>query len=167
MSTKQTTIIFLAFPILCISAWLIYQQILSNTGQEVLLNISSYDPRDLLRGHYLTYRIDYGVPGLCESDWTNSRHCTYVCLDSQTASTTRPQNCKLMIKGKCKYGQLLANVERFYIPESRAADLDQRLRDTDNHAQVLLRVRSGGQARVIDVLINGDSALRFTGVVYP
>ena len=30
-------------------------------GSEIILPISGFDPRDILSGHYLVYRIDYGI----------------------------------------------------------------------------------------------------------
>jgi uncharacterized membrane-anchored protein len=123
-------------------------------GKEVVLSISGYDPRDLLAGHYLVYTIDYGFDVRCEYERLHMKKSdkdAYICLDTKTLSFESPESsCKLFIKGKCDYGRFIAGIERYYIPQEKAQDLEKIV--LKNKSKIKLSVLPNGTAMVKDIL---------------
>ncbi len=157
---KNKTLIALIFPIICLLSLISYEQIIIRTGETIILKVKAYDPRDLLKGHYLNYQIDYEVEDLCPSNYTE-RHKkeAYICLETKTFSWSKKdlQGCDLFIKGQCRYGRFTANIEKFYVPETQAARLDKLLQDPFNDSRIKLKVNRNGSARVVDFMINAVS----------
>lgn len=151
---KQTFLFFaLLLPIVILLALTFYKKHILESGTEVILPVSGYDPRDLISGHFIRYKVEYGVNNICPA---NAEHQTgYVCLDNKTFSLSFPENCKLFIRGICKYSEFQAGIERYYIPENVAPDLDKNVKD--NKASIILSVTSNGHAQVKALLINGKS----------
>ena len=54
----------LAFPIALLAGHTAYKQARVMIGTTVVVPIAGFDPRDLLSGHFLTYRLDMGEGGL-------------------------------------------------------------------------------------------------------
>jgi uncharacterized membrane-anchored protein len=155
--SKQFLVFALGFPVLSLlflTGYRIYHQ---NVGQEVILDIMGYDPRDLLSGHYLTFRVDYGVSNLCKTEKgfpiPETVDGASVCLDPRSFAQEQIADCKLLIKGSCRYGQFVANIERFYVPESQANQLEILVRD--KQAKIVVNVSSDGMASIKDLLIDG------------
>jgi len=151
IKTKTALFLALLFPFISLILLTAYKASIRASGHEVILPIAGYDPRDLLSGHYLIYRIIYGVDGICASN--NEIHTGYVCLDPKEFSTSAPENCKALIQGVCNYGVFTAGIERFYIPDSHAIVLEQEIRNKS--ASIVLSVNGTGKALVKDLLIDG------------
>jgi uncharacterized membrane-anchored protein len=151
--TKKRLTAALLFPILSLMALAAYKNSVVNFGQEVILPISGYDPRDLLSGHYLIYRIDYGIQGLCSEDF--GQYEAHVCLEPLRYSLTRPEDCAKLIRGVCNSGRFEAGIEKYYVPEERALELEDKVRSKS--ASIVLALTPGGQAQVKDLLIDGHS----------
>lgn len=152
MISRKTLIIALLFPILALAALVVYKKHILNTGQEVILPISGYDPRDLLSGHYLIYQVNYGVENICPQGTVES---SYICLDNKTFSYEKPVQCKLILHGACDYGHFKAGIEKYYIPENRSEELTQKIRK--KQASIVIVVPPSGNAQVKDLLIDGHS----------
>lgn len=142
----------LLFPILMLLALIAYKKYILTFGQEVTLAISGYDPRDILSGHYLIYTVEYPVGKICTDKTVESG---YVCLDPKGFSAELPAECKIPIRGTCKYGRFEAGIEKFYIPEDKAQILDNNIRG--KRASIVISVTPKGQAQVKDLLIDGNS----------
>src|SRR5690349_20108829 len=69
----------LLLPILALAVWVGLLQFRIISGQEVRLKITGYDPRDLLSGHYMQFRLDFGSVNPCP-EVKNGLSC--VCLAS-------------------------------------------------------------------------------------
>lgn len=122
-------------------------------GQELELPISGYDPRDLLSGHYLTYRIDYGFPIECAP--MSEGQDLFVCMSLKTVSTERQAECSTQIRGQCRNGVFNAGIERFYIPESKATELTTALRERPS--SILISILKNGHAQVKSLRIDGKN----------
>lgn len=153
MRSRSALVTGLVIPILALAALVAYKRHILTTGREVVLPIEGYDPRDLLAGHYLTYTVNYGVEGLCQGSQEPSP--AYVCLSTHTSSQMVPENCSLYIRGRCERGRFLAGVERYYVPQSSALELEQKVRD--KKASVVISVTPLGEAQVKDLWIDGRS----------
>lgn len=153
IQSKRALVIALAFPIVALAALAAYKRSVLSFGNEVILPISGYDPRDLLAGHYLIYQIDYGLDGIC-SEKTTER-VGYVCLEPKLFSYSLPEGCSKLIRGTCNYGRFEAGIEKYYVPQEKAKELEDQVRT--NSASIVLSITEGGQAQVKDLLINGES----------
>jgi uncharacterized membrane-anchored protein len=154
MQTKKMLVMALLFPILALAALTAYREYVFSYGDEVTLPISGYDPRDLLAGHYLTYRIDYGIDGIC-SPPSAQQTTGFVCLEPKVFSYSAPKSCSKLIRGVCNYGRFEAGIERYYVPENQAKRLEEQIRAKT--ASIVLSVTHHGEAQVKDLLVNGQS----------
>ena len=62
---KYLLIAAVVFPIVVLLGVMLSKQAQLSQGSQVVLPIAGFDPRDLLSGHYLTYRINYGASPDC------------------------------------------------------------------------------------------------------
>ncbi|AXR61257.1 GDYXXLXY domain-containing protein [Leptospira mayottensis] len=147
-----------------------------SSGNELILPITGYDPRDLLAGHYLRYDILYQSDSICQnlnrnsynkSD-SNQRHC--VCYphfgkikegegafikDCNPDILKDKKACRLHLRGTCQYGRFKIGNERFYVNEEKAMEYETRLRKENVH--IRLKVDSEGTA-ITDSLIWEDGS---------
>jgi uncharacterized membrane-anchored protein len=144
----------LLFPIVILLALTAYKRHILLSGQEVILPISGYDPRDLISGHYLRYRVEYGIPDICYGE-KNDSQSVFICLEKKISSIIQPGNCKIVIHGFCENSQFYAGIEKFYIPESQAKSLEELIRS--KKASIVISVTTDGTAQVKDLLIDGKS----------
>lgn len=151
--SKKILILVLLIPILALAALVAYKKHVLASGKEVILPISGYDPRDILAGHYLIYRVDYPVPNVCANVKTNA--FGYICLEPPLFSLQPIPGCKTMIRGICQYRRFVAGIEKYYIPEDQAAYLDEKIRG--KAASIVISVTPAGHAVVKDLLIDGAS----------
>ncbi len=111
--------------------WIGQQYYVRATAPQILLAVQGGDPRDLLSGHYIRYQVDYGNRARCERKGhrgSSQNQCVCLRSDPKTgiaeadwfgACDSKPADCELSIRGVCRYGGMfIANIERYYIPES-------------------------------------------------
>ncbi len=125
-------------------------------GEEVEFAISGYDPRDLLSGHYLTYRVDFG------GDWKCSNELQYVpsclCLEKDSSGKAKAisqqpcddTTCPLFLKGDCRYGTFEAGIERFYFAEQH----QKALAIVPPKASIKVKISSSGTGYVQELLVD-------------
>ena len=145
----------LVLPVLVLTVITVNKIIIAASGVEARFPVEGYDPRDILAGHYVTYRVDYGVDNLCPQSLSVKAISSQSCLcitDVATVPATShpvdcydplPAECIALIKGSCMSGSFEADIERFYINESNAAGIDQAVR----RGNMMIRVkvsRNGG-----------------------
>ena len=146
-------ILAIVFPIVALLCLMLYKQNIINTGQIVTLSIVGFDPRDLLSGHYLQYKIDYQAKNSCDDNYVNQ-----LCLKPYRRfynSSEMQANCQLYLTGSCRRGKFKSGLERFYIPEKYAEQLDKLVREA--RGELVISVNSYGTAVINDLLIDGIS----------
>ncbi|MBF0421471.1 MAG: GDYXXLXY domain-containing protein [Magnetococcales bacterium] len=153
-------IVSLLVPILLLAAIVAYKQWLLDHGREVRLPIEGFDPRHLLSGHYLTFRVDYGTPVCIQEDKTSPPHpvpemAAQVCLQPLgfQMSDAEDPSCRLRIRGYCRGQNFFAGIERYYIPEEFARLLDSEVRN--KLGAIVIGVSDSGTAIIKELLING------------
>lgn len=149
---RKFLIFAIAFPIVLLLAFMLHKQRVVSQGARVVLKITGYDPRDLLSGHYLIYNVEYGVNAVCTSD-TNLAEA-YVCLGDGTFRFGSVRDCGLAIAGKCENSRFVAGIERFYVPQENAQELEKHV--MGKNASIELAIKNG-RAQVVDLLIEGKS----------
>ena len=132
--------------------------------------IAGYDPRDMLRGHYLVFRFEWPwVKGrepdenICAEDMSN---CC-VCLSGDKAAPTAhlqmcpktpDDSCPAPLRGYAHgNGQFDIGISQYYIPESRAEELEDLLREGKTDFRLGLVSRPGAKALIEKLYIGGKS----------
>jgi len=159
---KYLLLAAVVFPIVVLLGLMFSKQARLAQGSQVILPIEGFDPRDLLSGHYLTYRINYGGSADCSRGQK-----LYACLYKESGTEERyrarfisqddseDSDCTLFIAGRCENGRFAAGIEKFYIPEQHAAPLDRAVRT--GKGKIVLKVSGSGAAAIQDLLIDGKS----------
>lgn len=135
---KYLLLIFLAIPWFCLLGWTIYLNTTKNSGTEITVAISGYDPRELLAGHYIAYVID----------WENT-DC------SQFPEKVCPKKRNFCKKVFTHRGAQC----RFYIPEKDAKTLDDLLlhkNKNDLKFEIVYSYKKGRMPMAKKLLINGN-----------
>lgn len=158
----------LIFPILCLILLAVYKGIKVAVGTKIIIPISGYDPRDLLSGHYLTYRLDFKNGNFC-SDKIQDNTRIMLCVNQVKGDEASGEiidednydrrDCDVIIKGKCENGRFSAGIERFYIPEKHCMEIERVIRK--GKGKLVVSVDSSGNAVIKDLLINGKSWREF------
>jgi len=170
---KRVLITALVLPLLVFMALIFYKQAKVSMGEEVILPITGFDPRNILSGHYLVYEIDYGLEkdDLCSRE-KNDDYEVFICLtkDREKKEGYRSSlemyhedidlyysGCDAVIKGKCRYSGFTPDSEitKFYIPEEYAHPLDRAVRS--GKGKIVLSVKQRGSAAIKDLLIDDKS----------
>lgn len=162
----------LSFPIVALVALAGYKAYKVHSGTELTIPIAGYDPRDLLSGHYLTYRLDFDEE-VCGSEHPN-QDLLFLCvsqrgesISSRKVYSAKPEDrrgCTAVLQGLCKGGQFLAGVERYYIPEQHSRLLDRIVRgwgEDKGRARLVISVDYRGKAVVKELLIDGKPLRQF------
>ena len=164
MSSKYRFVAALIFPILCLAGFVLWNAWVATQGQKLTLPIRGFDPRDLLAGHYLAYRIEYGFDSLCTGSKNQHEKTTYICFAPKKILGARPQSseCRKYLKGVCKNGRFQTGLDRFYIPEKHARKLEQAV--VNKKGAVVLSLNGIGGAAITDLLIDGLSWQKWVSV---
>jgi uncharacterized membrane-anchored protein len=153
-------IIAVIIPVVALAGLVIEKERRMRQGEEIVLPIVGFDPRDLLSGHYLIYQIDYGVKNLCKKVSKQSNNTLgYVLLNPPEFQTYEPTPGQIFIKGECEHGRFKAGIERFYIPQEHAKILDKAVRGRSG--KIKISVFYDGRAQVKDLLISDKSWSKF------
>ncbi|MDR2901911.1 MAG: hypothetical protein LBU87_02225 [Lactobacillales bacterium] len=122
---KKSHLAYMLFlPLAVFMAWNIYMFSITKEGATVHLPITGYDPKNLLSGHYIDYRIN----------WTKA-------------------DCRQFRDNICPKKEF-KGTERMYIPEKYAAQLDRMLASNIYTFEILYAYREGRRPIVKDMLIN-------------
>ena len=143
-------------PILVLLGLVFCNEFDNRHSKEFVLKVTGYDPRHLLAGHYLIYRVEYGVPTPCHDPKARPRHAM-MCLKPLHAmkNISEKSSCSLFISGYCRGQDFIAGIERFYIPATESARLDQLVRGGE--VKLVVTITPSGKARPAHLFINGES----------
>lgn len=148
-------------------------------AQIVRVKIEGYDPRDILRGHYLVFRIAWQWQEPAERA-NGARLCVLPGDDPKAEAKVRmiadppaeaDKACRAVIRGRLGPNQGGAptflpdglSPARLYIPEGRESELTALLQGAEKRLTVDLAVTSDGYAHIKDWYIDGKSAAEFFG----
>ncbi len=132
----------LALPLVGLAAaWAIAHD-RAQQGVEWEVPIAGFDPRDLLRGHYIVYRYDW--PGLAAgvSPSTSSALCLKGTPPRIEVVGPLDRACAHPIRAP--HGSSALAAGRLYVPQDKAAALERQLADRSSRAVLRMRVRADG-----------------------
>ena len=121
-------------------------------GTEWEVPIEGYDPRDLLRGHYVEFSYDW--PGLEMDQFMGPQQLCIEGAAPRIDRVTTPVNGTAAAAAACAhplkageggvYGNSALSRGRLYVGQDRAAQLDTQLRNRDQRGIVTIRQREDG-----------------------
>ncbi|MEL6708176.1 MAG: GDYXXLXY domain-containing protein [Pseudomonadota bacterium] len=166
----QTAIraLFLLFiPLAGLAALWAQSDTLSRQGTDWEVPIQGYDPRDLLRGHYVEFNYDWPTPPDAREDeegFAIFRQHQHLCLigDAPTIVEAIPfenvsapgfEQCehKLSVQPGSVYGYDSLTRGRLYVGQDRALELEEGLRDREQIGIVTFRQREDGVLTPLDI----------------
>ena len=158
------------------------RQRLLKTGREIVMQVVPVDPRDIMRGDYVT--LGYGISPMRRSALKDSASLTglgrgapvYVTIRPDTASNWTPVNVSVaypadvadgdaVLKGRVQYIWDEANndnanlavtfgIESYFVPEGTGKPLEQSVRD--KKIQAIVAVGPDGTAAIKGLVIDGE-----------
>lgn len=151
MTRATFRLLALALPLLGLAATWAFTHLRAQQGTEWDVPVSGYDPRDLLRGHYIVYRYDW--PGLDPK--VDLFSAGELCLMGPAPRIVRTEQGPLD-GGPC--ANRIVALDRgssaargngldggiLYVPQTEASRLERQLRDPTQQGMVRIRVRGDG-----------------------
>lgn len=123
--------------------------------------IRGYDPRDLLRGHYMQFRLSIAPDETLEACSVGDPSCCY-CLEDRdrTEAYVILATCETAMASCDDYVQTrpLHALDRFYIPEEGRVEMETKLRDAAlaGRAHLSVAVDETGQPMIDGLWVDGE-----------
>lgn len=154
-------IIALMLPLVALAASWGFTHYKAQQGIVWRVPISGYDPRDLLRGHYVVYRYDW--PGLSNSE--DRSYVSELCIKGKaptidTTSISERPSAEPAPKSTCAITARVAPgsdadlgllTGKIYIAQTKADALQKKLLDPKLQAFVHIRIRDDGIVTPIEL----------------
>jgi len=152
-AVPRSLLFAVALPVFALGLMVARAEITTRTGRPYRLSIQGYDPRDLVRGHYLRYRLGFlSSPDLEHCTAATCCYCLRGPAESEPAVTKVSCNETASCDAWFPEGQI-DHLEQFFIPEDRGGALGSALRA--HSAQLRVRVSAGGSVVIQDLLLDG------------
>jgi len=169
----------LALPLLALTAMIGQQEWLRSRVTVLNVAIRGVDPRDLLRGHYLTAGFEWNwerlpqpeadgrmpAGALCVIEIDAQRRARVRFLAGSTGDQMTAGGCLLVIPGGM-WGRdafVPGTIDsangsiRLFVPETRAGELEQLMRDRPGALTVDLAVRADGHVSIQTLRVDGQA----------
>jgi hypothetical protein len=160
----------LALPIVALAALIGEQELRFSNAQQVNVPVRGFDPRDLLRGHYITGQFDWdwestpqnsAAGGLCILSGDAARPRVRFLENWQPSD--RAPDCRLVIAGRVALSTFVpatldggARGIRLYVSETRAPELEELIQKHPGALTVDLAVRPDGSAAIMALRVDGQ-----------
>jgi uncharacterized membrane-anchored protein len=159
--SRKFTLIAVLLPLLAIGLGIARAELFLGSARDFVFEIQGFDPRDLLRGRYLQFRLRVEPLPVREPCADSSGECC-LCLTrsapeavpyaERASCTTARASCDGVLQMR-----YLTQPQRYYVPEARAAEFERRLLDAmqQRRAQAVLAVDRRGRASVRELRVDG------------
>lgn len=137
----------LLLPIVAFAGLVVRAELWRASGPVFRVAIAGYDPRDLLQGHYLRYRMQWPADGACDG----ATCC--LCLRTSGGHTTvecggADQTCDAQLSR-----QMVDQGREFFIQEDAGPALEQAIRH--GQGEIALNVTPHGKVSIHELFIDG------------
>jgi uncharacterized membrane-anchored protein len=158
LKARRALLVIALADLVIFGGWISVQEWGLHRGTEVKLPAEGYDPRDLLSGHYVRFRLT------AEREAWNlhpSSDLGSFCLEPHgdrwhVSRQKYPGDaCTPFITGTVSSSRVELGVERFYVDERRAAQVGWVPPGSDTY--LLASVDSAGAIHPIDLVVSGKS----------
>jgi GDYXXLXY motif protein len=167
----------LALPVVALAAMIGQQEWLRSNATVLNVAVRGVDPRDLLRGHYLTARFEWDWERLPQPEADGRMPAGVLCviaIDAQRRPRVRfvPDSTGEQAKAGCLLaipgGAWASNAFvpgsidtasgsiRLFVPETRAGELERLIRERPGALTVDLAVRADGYASIQALRLDGQ-----------
>ena len=158
INKKLLLIVMIPFILLCLL--IVRAEYHLSVGSEWDISVRGYDPRDLLRGHYLRFRLDYNYIDSKENNCSGDDCCLCLNKTEHQAPKVHKTDCATA-KTQCDafiLPELEHSLNRFYIPETKARLAETLLQEAREHDTAYLRlsINAKGEPRIVDMVINRE-----------
>lgn len=165
MNFKRVTplgLLFLAIPFLAVIYMIAVNELNYKSTTEYRVEITGYDPRDLLTGHYIIFQYDWPMPA---KDSCYQDQC-YACFtgkpqspDIQFVTKLETKNCSaaLALEGL----QPNQKLQRYNIPDLQAPILDKMLRERNGKFSIGLLVFPDHSGQIKNLYIDDQKLSDF------
>jgi uncharacterized membrane-anchored protein len=155
------------FPVLGLLSWCLSLQLKASFGREVRLRIEGYDPRDLLSGHYLQFRLSLTRSLNCPNTSNSASKARVMCacltpstsesslfegVDIRSCSEAK-KTCVVFLQGTCQGASFSSELDRYYIPETYS----QVLSVLPEGASVSVALDSEGEGVITKMFVGGQT----------
>ena len=158
----------LALPLLVIAGSILRAELHLARAEVFHFEVAGYDPRDLLRGHYLRFSLTLdravaGHDGLAACDPAQGEACCHCLLGSPESAPplltlTTCEIPEATCDGVARYGEL-EQLDRFYVPEAHAHEAETLLREarqrSTDSAYLAVALTPSGEAQIVDLILDG------------
>jgi hypothetical protein len=150
---RRLFVAVIAVDLLVFGGWIAAEETARFRGVEVLLPVEGYDPRDLLSGHYVRFRLvaereaaalDRAAADYCIEERDGRHHVTRL--------RQLPGDCALFLRALQRSDPRFG-VERFYIDERLSRVVAAVPPGPDTYARA--RVGRDGRVHLIDLVVAG------------
>jgi uncharacterized membrane-anchored protein len=153
----------LVLPLLVVVFAIARAELFLKQSTELTLPIGGYDPRDLLQGHYLQFRLVLDAEHTEEREAcdANREACCWCLTRTQDTPAARAERATCRSARELCDGALPLQAAdrsfRFYVPESQAHALENELRDARaaDNAYATFALDQNGEARVRALTLAG------------
>lgn len=157
---QGTAILAILYPFVGLAAIWGWSDYKSRQGTDWEVPIEGYDPRDLLRGHYVEFT--YNWPGITEDELLDA---TRYCIEGTAPKIDKVrvvpinEDCAHPMESDHSgvYGISDLSTGRLYVGQDRARELQDRLWDRKQSAYVIVRQREDGRITPQDIIFRPTS----------
>ena len=161
--SRRYLLVAVTLPLLAVAFGIVRAELFLRGAHDFVFEIAGYDPRDLLRGHYLQFRLQVDpLPDREACDDATGDCCLCLTRTGPDAVPHAERASCATARTSCDaalHTRYLNEPQRFYVPEAAAAELEQRLRDAMQRrgAQVVLATDREGEAQIRELRIDGEA----------
>lgn len=143
-------VLLAALDVIVFGGWIAHNEVKRRGGVEVRLPVEGYDPRDLLSGHYVRFRLkaerqakDLGLQdetAFCLKENDHGLHDVY-------GGRRVYKDCPLFLSD--------LKIDRFYVDEARQNEVVRF--DAGNDTYLVARIDASGGVHPVDLVVAGKS----------
>ncbi|QCD52617.1 GDYXXLXY domain-containing protein [Campylobacter sp. RM16192] len=145
------------FQILSLIAMLTYAYAPIYFGKEIKVDVTLYDPRDLLRGNYVSLNYDFSALPIKYADLQKPGTKIYLALKDINGtyvkdeySFVKPKN-QIFLTGRIYGNRAKFGIEAFFMPIDKALQIERDIRQKG--AWAILSVMDNGSARIKEIVL--------------
>ena len=162
--SRRFTLLAVALPVIAIVLGIARAEWTFRHGRDFVFEIGGYDPRDLLRGHYLLFQLRVDPQAVREPCEDEGPEPCCLCLtrgEGDRVTSAERATCataRADCDGALQITDAIRAV-RYYVPEAQAADLERRLREAAQReaALAVVSIDADGNGRVRELQIDGET----------
>lgn len=140
----------------------------------VKIEIEPYDPRDLLYGHYMTYRYKWNWGNPPDAKICQGGHCC-LCLgeggqdpkaELMACGTEKPGQCAHLLEGRYYGDTFDIGLNRYYVDEKIALPLENLFRNKKEAFHVGLSISPKGKPIIEKLYVGGQAVNEYVAEHY-